>query len=1322
MPATRPRASFEPLPPDIDVRELVEHTENFEYVDRISWEVIAQQGMDAFEKLVLKHVIQGGKPLVVDGFEDLLDPWTFTPRWLVDNHGDKIENARNLTSNETLPLTIGHYMRSMGKLADQFFEKRDNYKDKARQRVYLKDIDCPTVWHDKLKEHLPQGLTYLNESTGEIGGPGSVDEPIPNAAGMRKGKGIARAGDLMSSLPMEMRADNLMCYIGHEGTYTPSHREMCASLGQNIMVEASGTVGEHGKPEKIGSSIWFMTESSDRNVVSEYWLSVLGHDIEVENHFAQVVAWQRAPFKTYVVEQRAGDFILIPPLAPHQVWNRGTRTMKIAWNRTTVDTLEMALHEALPNSRIVCRDEQYKNKAIVYYTLSKYSKLLRQARAQYEAGGVGGEAIRTSKKVRQVQLDFKRLFELYKEILLSEMFAPDSREHAELLPFESFVTCAYCRCNIFNRFLSCKSCTKALGTQTDEPYDICMDCYVMGRSCGCISDLKWTEQWKWKELNQRYEEWRKQIMEIDGGITEQTPLPLQEERRYHGKKSLAQICQEQLKLRPWNDVKKSKVDKESDEDEEIIVNEDGYVKKTTKKKSKSWLNNHKACHVCCHRHPQWKMAPCTKCDLWWCYGTLFRGHDIIPRTVMEDPNWECPHCQRRCNAGACRRNPRNMPYEPKGTLLGHDTRKVADARSVEALVDFSVSNLNWLGEGPTTMPFESQRLQVRRQEAEDARRQSGAIVDEDDERRADGVVDDHVNGTNGTTNGDFIDPALGGSGVQTDTGLPTISSMLNNSNDADQYDSSMPYGYDYQEPSEVIPYDGDAQGGYDSLFYGRKEVNGETRKRKRVEGEIKLTAQRKRPKKDSAQPVNEATKEFMKQQERRQLEEAKKAGRFIQVFARMKGKSKVVKLQLDPSHLAAMRQQQRPQPAARPAQIPDGVTSTPKPPGNVLLQSDVLNAGSGATAKAPAPKPLPKQVRVRVEEDDDFRLRNREKKSTGLTSKSQKKKSPWARVHYEQVDISSGDEDEELEEYVNDLENGEGATSSRKDRTAPSYVKERHKRVGDEPLVELPQGFRDRGRKSQIAKEKPVAQIRPSVRKPVDMLRDDDDADIDANPVHVDDVGDADEDASAQLLTESQSARLTPTKPTPTAVQHQESPSSAHNAAAAAMARKAAAMLEEENRQAKLLAAGIVDEDAVEGADADQAEEIAKHPESAAPPTALALPEREEPRSIFPSMASRGRGKKVKMVSAASVRQSSDTPTRTFPSVNGPAFAPAKRSEPQVLEISSADEDTDSSVDEIPARLPSKTSEAKASFTSIRGRGQGTARRGRGRGRPRKSY
>ncbi|KER00528.1 hypothetical protein AUEXF2481DRAFT_34743 [Aureobasidium subglaciale EXF-2481] len=91
MPAQRPRAAFEPIAPDFDIGALIESTPKFSYVNRISIDQIDEQVVAAFEKLVLLHVIQGGKPLVVDGFENRLDPWTFSPKWLNDNVGSKSE-------------------------------------------------------------------------------------------------------------------------------------------------------------------------------------------------------------------------------------------------------------------------------------------------------------------------------------------------------------------------------------------------------------------------------------------------------------------------------------------------------------------------------------------------------------------------------------------------------------------------------------------------------------------------------------------------------------------------------------------------------------------------------------------------------------------------------------------------------------------------------------------------------------------------------------------------------------------------------------------------------------------------------------------------------------------------------------------------------------------------------------------------------------------------------------------------------------------------------------------------------------------------------
>ena len=1017
MPATRPRASFEPVPPNFDLKALVESTPNFSYVDRISCDMIDKQGMPAFEKLILLHVVIGGKPLVIDGFEDRLDPWTFTSKWLRDNCGDKQENARNLTNKDYLPLTMAHYLKNMGMLTNQFFGKPGSYRESKRQRVYLKDIDCPPVWQDKLREHIPSMLYYLNESTGDVGGPGAVPDPNSNVSGRRLGKGIARAGDLMSSLPPDMRAENLMCYVGHEGTYTPAHREMCASLGHNIMVEASNTVSsDDGKPEKPGSSIWFMTESKDRHTVSEYWLSVLGHDIEVESHFAQVIAWKKAPFNVYVVEQRPGDFILIPPLAPHQVWNRGTRTMKVAWNRTTVETLEMALNEALPRSRIVCRDEQYKNKAIIYYTLQKYSSLLSLARSQ--ASHMPSDAAQQllySGKIKQLAKDFKRLFNLYRQYLLSEMFCPeDTPKGIEYLPFDSNITCAYCRCNVFNRFLTCPSCKEMLGHHADDaegdPYDVCMDCYAMGRSCACISGLKWAEQFRWKELAAKYDSWRKLIIALDGGqATDKTPLPIIEERKRYGKKTLAEVCKEQLKRRPWKDVQKPSEEKsDEDEEEEIIVDDNGMVKKIQKKHSKAWLKNNSPCHVCCKRHPNWKMAQCTTCERWWCYGTLFRGWDKMPIDIMEQTSWWCPHCLGICFAGACKREGKMNPYEPKGTLLGHDTKKVADARSVEALVDFSVSNLNWLKDDDPVNRVESRRLKKAGAEAQRAKALDPSLEVDD----ADAVDESRVEFEYSPTGEDSvtpIDPALGGNGAfsggvrmesggyedddsfarrlqQANSALPPPAEMVAGA----PVSGSAPAGYTpvshagYVPPAaNMYPQPGE-DGAYNYPGYARpqsvepirddSEELGDLRpfKRRRREDDedgefgedISMTRHPKAKKPrlsaagfrssdlaadatpaSSSKAKTEAQRQFEKEKERKALEKAKAEGRFIMLSAALKGKRRLVRLPIPGPKLAQILIQQ----AAKAA----------------------LNAGEEADAEHEVEEGATQQDRAEVDDGDD---------------------------------------------------------------------------------------------------------------------------------------------------------------------------------------------------------------------------------------------------------------------------------------------------------------------------------------------------------------
>jgi hypothetical protein len=418
-----------------------------------------------------------------------------------------------MVKGENLPMTCGHYLRNLRKLTAQFSMRE--FAGDFLQRLYAKDIDCPEVWRDKLQQLLPKSTFYLS----------------PEA-------------DLMSSLPSSARAENMMCYIGHEGTYTPAHKEMCASLGQNIMIHASSGNADPG------SSVWFMTQSCDRDIITEYWLSRMGHDIEVEAHFASIDDLADAPFPVFIHEQTVGDYILVPPMAPHQVWNRGQVTIKAAWNRITVRTLELAITESLPKSRLVCRDEQYKNRAIVYDTLRLYARCL------------SGKCELPPPQDR-LKNDFVRLYKLFDQILLDECFQPDQTEPVvEKIENEYNVTCSFCRGNIWNRFLTCKHCIGRVQGGDDDCYDVCMDCFTRGRSCYCVSGLNWVEQHDWKSLEKDHEEFRQIAISIQSVINNESPLSLWKSFKQLGRKSLAWVCQEQLEIRPFVDIDKNGLEEE----------------------------------------------------------------------------------------------------------------------------------------------------------------------------------------------------------------------------------------------------------------------------------------------------------------------------------------------------------------------------------------------------------------------------------------------------------------------------------------------------------------------------------------------------------------------------------------------------------------------------------------------------------------------------------------------------------------------------------------------------------------------------------------
>lgn len=88
-PALHPQAKFDPIPPDLDLDDLVDRTPNLKWVQRVTRSQIRNLGHREFEKVVLMHVLLGGKPLVIGGWDEVLPDWLFNVDWLEKTYDKK---------------------------------------------------------------------------------------------------------------------------------------------------------------------------------------------------------------------------------------------------------------------------------------------------------------------------------------------------------------------------------------------------------------------------------------------------------------------------------------------------------------------------------------------------------------------------------------------------------------------------------------------------------------------------------------------------------------------------------------------------------------------------------------------------------------------------------------------------------------------------------------------------------------------------------------------------------------------------------------------------------------------------------------------------------------------------------------------------------------------------------------------------------------------------------------------------------------------------------------------------------------------------------
>ncbi|RPD80033.1 hypothetical protein L226DRAFT_454024 [Lentinus tigrinus ALCF2SS1-7] len=451
---------------DWDFQAMLDAHRNFRPVRRIS----ALVPPDALLRELTEYE-KSGEPLIIENWHkhpkwqgDLLGM-----EWLLAHAGQKEIPVRNVHDRKDTTMTLSQFI-------ERSREQDVHHVSGESERYYWKDGECPSQWKDWLKEILPAQIL-----------PGCRD-------------------DLLRHLFPSEAVETLLCYLGIGDTYTPAHKDLCASSGHNLMC-----FSENG-----GSSFWFMTKSDAAPKVAEYFQKELGQELDWETHVTSLDEWGKAKFEVHVAEQKVGDLVLVPPRSVHQVVNRGGLAMKTSWSRMTLINLTTALRNELPIYRRVCRLEQYRVKTVLYRSLLHYTDQLRSA---LEEGSSAPDASGTSSRTGLTLLRLVRLFDdvLYQEYAQSHddfehitrseassrwsLSANDTpRKLVRIVPPSPTVekdrsddkgscnlACDFCGADIFQSFFECRQCRAdgAVELQIGDGLLVCPACYVEGRTCSC---------------------------------------------------------------------------------------------------------------------------------------------------------------------------------------------------------------------------------------------------------------------------------------------------------------------------------------------------------------------------------------------------------------------------------------------------------------------------------------------------------------------------------------------------------------------------------------------------------------------------------------------------------------------------------------------------------------------------------------------------------------------------------------------------------------------------------------------------------------------
>ncbi|KAE8421824.1 hypothetical protein BDV36DRAFT_280400 [Aspergillus pseudocaelatus] len=394
--------------------------------------------------------------------------------------------------------------------------------------------------------------------------------------------------DLFRVLPKEITPEVLMAYVGTQLSLSGFHRCFSGTVALNLMVESEGS--------RYGSLCFGTDQASQEKY--DLFMEGLGKSSHTDWANISIAQMKTANFPIYVTHQEPGDLVIFPSATAHQIWNVSSMVTKVVWNIMHASSIP---------------------------SFFNYIQPVYQKQCHADTGRVPLIPIHALRDSSHNPEETKLLVDMLQQLVDDEDTGCDSSVPIKLVDTQgAVVECNFCGLTIWNRHLHCEQC---------GDFDLCLTCYVSGRSCKHVGDYTWAELFRSEYC-----------------------------------RSLIKTARDRLGSYSASDIGRPK---------QKTLGAIALVAVEARRQSSERL-----CHLCRDSHPVWKGITCSQCSAFFCYRGLYRHFDInLLRFLRNEIPWVCPKCSQICNCRCCHFSrpyqskdkpirARIKPVDPRGRIAG----------------------------------------------------------------------------------------------------------------------------------------------------------------------------------------------------------------------------------------------------------------------------------------------------------------------------------------------------------------------------------------------------------------------------------------------------------------------------------------------------------------------------------------------------------------------------------------------------------------------------------------------------------------------------